>query len=422
MSFTSIPSSSQSQFSSYNELSLASGTTSTTTTQVTDSFACLSVTNSFGCVDYDKNITKDYESLNDILLDQEKTIENFKLAYERSYDGDLAPISFDKLSPLLSKSTPDAKGAHLIYSISECAANLIKQSEDRSVDMSTLQKPLKQCLRYLVHTEEPSKEQMWSGLLVEGKNFPIFNQGFSFIDLKRELETIGRQRKEFLASIQSISLVGGEGKNSLRETAEFKPNETESFVVVDDLKSQSELLSSLQSEKYSRVITLLNPIKKPEITEDTKALAAYIQSSLIHTCYKFDPTKKTSRNFELFTAEFNALGTFNDQVDSLFSAEHATPEQQMQLFSLHFACKVLIRELPQKQDYKDQSWFTQKVASEHGMDANWKKAELLTDTINYLTKLQEALEGKASELQIPLYHEPLIPYFAREEVPLPHST
>ncbi len=363
--------------------------------------------NKLGSKEFSEEIRPQYNSLNTTFLDPGQSLESFQGAYKQAYKSGHVPLSFEKLPAKqdgmpgvkapLSKSEPGKPGEELKL----CFTTKLNETV---MDLRAGGKPeltMDECvrtLRFLAYAETGSSYNTWSDALSYLGSSPKFNASYKFQDVKRELENIVRQQKDqggtgaagFVSgNVKLPKIVGG--------TLHFESGEAAP-------EDQDQLLESIKSvsivpQRKAAVLV------KPQASESARV---QIDNKLDITTFRLDPNTK-ARKYDLFTPGFKENGKFTVQVDTVLDAKVVDETVQKQMQSLHFACKVLKRDIPAKDDYKEGDFDSIDSARAAGKDTAWQRTEVNKQTVRYLEEVQYALEVKAGELKLPLYMDQLIP-------------
>lgn len=354
------------------------------------------------------------------------TPEVFKGEWNQAYKEGLVPFNYDETGLCyFDKITTSFPKVHSPDLVQCCFHQKLQALLYEATNTLSRPRPLKdtqfdcaKLLRFMAHIEAESEQQLWRSELQDlsgDANVPgFFNPNFSFHQMQWELEQIHQAQLKTQAaeSAPGIHPFTGEGRRlqGVASPLEFD-KDFRGFEFQAQLLSKLQQYACLPAARATSHALFREAAKAPDMHSHSAAVF-YIDSSLIHTMYKPAHNGTYLNELELFTEEFNKRGSFSEQVIEVFNAKTANKELSFLLFSLHFGCKVLVRDIPHKEEFKQfegngsQRLTPDEINTLERIDSH-ENYLVLKHVQVYLPVLISALEDKARELNVALYMEPL---------------
>ncbi|MCL1080113.1 hypothetical protein D5R81_19000 [Parashewanella spongiae] len=348
------------------------------------------------------------------------TDSQFKAEYETAYKRGEVPITYDDFQKGVKEVGPISTAkmqpleTHILTRMNECK-ELARSAEPTSPLLLELKEDFVRCLQFLAHVEADNEYSDWEELFKSAHGSNLFNSS-ELWDTKTQLQDIKEKQQEQNKKENPCTVIGGSGYIPMEIDSNYKPVFTEQLKDIGSKSlDQESVLSSLK--QFSSLPTKLEPCEVPNLDP---LVEYYIKESCIDSFYKMGGSLK---DFELFTKDFKRYGSFKSQVKHLCGMESASPEDAERLFCLHVAVKVLLRDIPRKDEFQDFSEVNEetaiaeakKVVEMGGGSASYvasvtnyyQQVQLMKLALPYFKSLLSAIESKAFELQIELYMDEL---------------
>ena len=408
----------------------ASAASSLTSTSYAD--GTQAVPNKLSVGTFCQEIAPKYQELNALFMDPSCSDESFEAHWNKAFEEGLVPFPADKLHIKVVDARVTGRGAQAKRVETYTGQKMLERAQagdkptelqwvisnklnEAGKDANNAQNPIEpdltpaECengLRFLAYIEcgADFKVGVDVGSYLNGASW--FRDKVNYNSLKSDVEVIDQKQSEENAKAATGSLVGG--KVVLPKTSDdtlVKPLRD----VGNRVELEQSIIASLAIPMRQLGADTQVEIKVPDVCPEVKT---YCDNSLGFTTYRIDPNDRSKNKFDLFTSDFNELGSFTEQMSAVFAKKEMNGATQKQVQSLHFSCRILLRELPQKPDLteKNVDTMTRAQAQEAKVVDKWDRAQVITDTIEYMKEAKDALEGLARDFELGLYMEELPAY------------
>ncbi|MBM7073141.1 hypothetical protein JQC92_14080 [Shewanella sp. 202IG2-18] len=364
---------------------------------------------------FDPHIEENYGILNDLWTEPKVTEDEFRKAYENARDLHLVPFDakdiLDERTYNKANLSDSCSAAPFKFSVQAKlylltkSLNLNKPNRSQNITEALL------CLHYLAHVETGEGSKLWEDALEDLNNqTTIFRTGgLNYYDVLSDLKEINRKQVEISSQINPRQMICGSGQIDFCQSS----RERDDFLISCD--TSSSLMTSLQHSVQSSVPRTSVKLIAPEMNMQTRLCLDTEGGALQDYTYKFDPSIRSAPSYPLFSDSFKATG-FASNVEKVLAEKNYSEEYGRDLFQLHMACKVLQRDIPARQDFKELNInvhgdvstvesikSSTKLLKELLPGASTEKFIGLLHTQLYLKELIPVLECKAKELGICLY-------------------